>query len=313
MSQKQQAKQGEGWGRFDFLGLGKYFFIFSIVTTLGSLLIIMTKGLNYGVDFAGGTEIQIQFQKDMDAGQLRDTLEKGGFTQASVQAYGGNKEYLIRFGIPEGGTEEERNKKLQDSIGAITGLIQKQFADAKPDVRQVDTVGPQVGVELKKKGILAGFYCLLLILIYLGLRFDYKFAPGAVICLFHDSIVTMGIYSIFGLEFSVQTMAAVLTIMGYSLNDTIVIFDRIRENAHIYRGKSFYWLGNRALNDCLSRTLLTFFATFLTILAMFFLADGVIKDFALAMIIGMILGVYSTMYVATPLVILFDKLEKKNA
>lgn len=312
MSQKHHTKE-ESWGRYDFLNVGKYVFVFSMIVTLGSLLIIMTKGFNYGVDFAGGTEIQFQFQKDMDAGALRDALEKGGFGAASVQAYGGTKEYLIRFGIPEGGTEEERNKKLQDSIGAISGLIQKQFADAKPEVRQVDTVGPQVGIELKKKGILAGFYCLLLILIYLGLRFDYKFAPGAVICLFHDSIVTMGIYSLFGLEFSVQTMAAVLTIMGYSLNDTIVIFDRIRENSHIFRGKSFYWLGNRAINDCLSRTLLTFFATFLTILAMFFLADGVIRDFALAMMIGMVLGVYSTIYVATPLVILFDKLEKRNA
>lgn len=309
----QNARSDEAYGKYDFLKWGKYFFAISMLTTLLSLVLIVTKGLNYGVDFAGGTEIQIQFSKGMDASAIRNSLETSGFPQASVQAYGGDKEYLIRFGIPEGGTEAERNKKLQDSIVAITGLIQKEFADANPEIRQIETVGPQVGVELKKKGILAGFYCLLLILIYLGLRFDYKYAPGAVICLFHDSIVTMGIYSLFGLEFSVQTMAAVLTIMGYSLNDTIVIFDRIRENSHIYRGKGFYWLSNRSLNDCLSRTLLTFFATFITVVAMFVLADGVIRDFALAMMIGMILGVYSTMYVATPLVILFDKLEKSKA
>ena len=313
MSQKHQGKNEESHGRFDFLGVGKYFFILSMLTTFASMVFVLTKGLNYGVDFAGGTEIQVQFQKNVDASALRGALESAGFHQASVQAYGGESEYLIRFGIPEGGTEAERNKKLQESIAAITGLVQKQFADQSPEIRKVDTVGPQVGQELKKKGILAGFYCLLLLLIYLGLRFDYKFAPGAIICLFHDSVVTLGIYSIFGLEFSVQTMAAVLTIMGYSLNDTIVIFDRIRENAGIYRGKSFYWLANRALNDCLSRTLLTFFATFLTVLAMFLLAGGVIKDFALAMLIGMILGVYSTMYVATPIVILFDKFEKRKA
>lgn len=312
--EKQQVKQNEdGPGKYDFLKYAKFFFTLSMLVNLAAFFFMAGKGMNYGVDFAGGTEMRIMFSKAVDAATLRHSLAEAGFHQASVQAYGGSQEYLVRFGIPEGKSEEERNAKLQQSIKDITAIIHKEYADSAPEVRSVDTVGPQVGVELKKKGILAGFYCLLLILIYLGLRFDYKYAPGAVICLFHDSLVTLGIYSAFGLEFSVQTMAAILTVMGYSLNDTIIIFDRMRENSHIYRGKSFYWLANRSLNDSLSRTILTFFATFLTVLAMFLLAGGVIADFALAMMIGMILGVYSTMYVATPLVILFDKLEKSKA
>lgn len=312
MSQNQQVKDDHD-GKYDFLKYAKYFFTFSMFINLLSFYFMATKGMNYGVDFAGGTEIQVLFQKPVDASSIRHSLTEAGFPQASVQAYGGNQEYLIRFGIPEGKSEAEMNTKLQQHIQAIKTVVEKEYADSKPEFRKVDTVGPQVGVELKKKGILAGFYCLLFILIYLGLRFDYKYAPGAVICLFHDSLVTLGIYSAFGLEFSVQTMAAILTVMGYSLNDTIIIFDRMRENSHIFRGKSFYWLANRSLNDSLSRTILTFFATFLTVLAMFFLTDGVIHDFALAMMIGMILGVYSTMYVATPLVIFFDNMEKRKA
>jgi preprotein translocase subunit SecF len=150
-------------------------------------------------------------------------------------------------------------------------------------------------------------------LIYVGLRFEYKFAPGAVFCLFHDAIITLGVYALFDWEVTTQTMAAVLTIIGYSLNDTIVIFDRIRENSHIHRGKSFAWLANRSINDCLSRTILTYIFTFMTVFAMYFLAGGVIADFARTMIIGMCLGVYSTVYVATPLVLLLDRLQGNKA
>ena len=144
-------------------------------------------------------------------------------------------------------------------------------------------------------------------MIYVGLRFDYRYAPAAVFCLLHDAVLTLAIYSIFGWEVTTQTMAAILTIIGYSLNDTIVIFDRIRENIPIHRNKDLYWVSNRSINETLSRTILTYFTTYLTVAAMFIFADGVIREFALTMMIGMFLGADSTIYVATPLMILTDK------
>jgi preprotein translocase subunit SecF len=145
-----------------------------------------------------------------------------------------------------------------------------------------------------------------------GLRFDYRYAPGAVFCLFHDAIITVGLYSLFNWEFTVQTMAAILTIIGYSLNDTIVIFDRIRENQAHFRDKDIYWVSNRSINETLSRTILTYLITYMTVASMFFFADGVIHDFAIAMMIGMFLGAYSTVYVATPLMLILDHYRKRR-
>jgi preprotein translocase subunit SecF len=190
--------------------------------------------------------------------------------------------------------------------------LAEHFAQEGAVVRRVDTVGPQVGAELRRNGILAAFYCLLLILIFVGLRFDYRYAPGAVFCLFHDAIITVGVYSLFNWEFTVQTMAAILTIIGYSLNDTIVIFDRIRENQAHHRDKDIYWISNRSINETLSRTVLTYMITYLTVGSMFFFADGVIHDFSVAMMIGMFLGAYSTVYVATPLMLILDHFRKRR-
>ncbi len=298
------------YGRFDFLKVSFPIAIVTIIVVMICLGDILINGFNYGVDFSGGTEIQVQFGQKVEASQVRDFTSEMGFPNASVQAIGENNEFLIRIQPPEGNSEEEVNTALNETIAKLTAGLNSKFADASPQIRRVDTVGPQVGNELKKNGVLAAFYALLLILIYIGLRFDYQFAPGAVFCLFHDAIVTLGIYSLFNMEVSVQTMAAVLTIIGYSLNDTIVIFDRIRENAEIYRGKSFEWLANKSMNDCLSRTILTSATTFMTVFVMYFIAGGVIADFALTMMIGIVLGCFSTMYVAIPLVIVFDKFQK---
>ncbi|HAG91986.1 MAG TPA: protein translocase subunit SecF [Bdellovibrionales bacterium] len=298
------------FGRFDFLKFSIPFAVVSVVLTFMALGDIFLQGFNYGVDFAGGTEIQVQFGAPVKASQVREFTTQVGFPDASVQSIGDDNEFLIRIGTVAGKTESETNTILNETIKKITDGLTQHFSAESPNVRRVDTVGPQVGSELKKNGILAAFYALLLILIYIGLRFDYEFAPGAVFCLFHDAIITMGIYSIFDLEVTVQTMAAILTIIGYSLNDTIIIFDRMRENAEVYRGKDFRWLANRSMNDTLSRTLLTSITTFLTVTAMYFLAGGVIADFALTMMIGIILGTYSTMYVAIPLVLFFDKMQK---
>lgn len=297
------------FGRFDFLKISVPLAIMTVILVIAALADIFIQGFNYGVDFAGGTEIQVQFGEKVPAAKVREFTSEMGYPNASVQSIGDENEFLIRIETLEGATDKETNAALNETIQKLTSGLASFFQSESPSVRRVDTVGPQVGSELKKNGVLAAFYALLLILIYIGLRFDYQFAPGAVFCLFHDAIITLGIYSIFNLEVTVQTMAAVLTIIGYSLNDTIVIFDRIRENATVYRGKDFRWLANRSMNDCLSRTLLTSITTFLTVFVMYWIAGGVIADFALTMMIGIVLGTYSTMYVAVPLVIFFDKLQ----
>lgn len=300
-------------GRFDFLNLAKYFTAISIVITLGCLVQILVNGFNYGIDFAGGTEVQVQFAKPVEPDQVRKFTDDMGMRSASVQAIGTKSEYLIRMETVEGKTEQETQDLLNATIVKVTDGLTKTFAAEGPTIRRVDSVGPQVGAELKRNGLLAMFYSLLVILIYIGMRFDYQFAPGAVFCLFHDAIVTLGIYSVLRWEVSVQTMAAILTLIGYSLNDTIVIFDRVRENLTTYRDESFSWVINRSLNDCLSRTILTSGITMLAVASLWLLGGGVIAEFARTLAIGMVLGTYSTVYVAAPLVILVHKMTEKKA
>ncbi len=310
MAAQMKQKKEESWGRYDFLGVAKYITVMSMALVVISMIIIVTKGLNYGVDFVGGIEVQAQFNPTVDASHVRKFMADEGFAHANVQSLGDKNEYLIHLETPAGKSEQETNAFIQQTIDKIKGGITEHFAKDGAVIRRVDTVGPQVGAELRRNGILAAFYCLLLILIFVGLRFDYRYAPGAVFCLFHDAIITVGIYSLFNWEFTTQTMAAVLTIIGYSLNDTIVIFDRIRENQQHFRDKDIYWISNRSINETLSRTVLTYMITYLTVASMFFFADGVIHDFSVAMMIGMFLGAYSTVYVATPLMLILDRYQK---
>lgn len=307
-----RRKQDSSSGRFDFLGIAKYITAASVLLTLVAVGMIATRGLNYGVDFRGGIELQVQFSQPVDAGRVRTFMSDAGQPNANVQSLGEDNEFLIRIESVKGNTDEETNKLTQETISKLREGLNATFSAEGVAIRRIDTVGPQVGAELRRNGMLAGFYCLLLILIYVGLRFDYRFAPAAVFCLFHDAILTMGVYALLDWEFSTQTMAAVLTIIGYSLNDTIVIFDRIRENAPLHRGKSMTWIANLSLNETLSRTILTYVTTCLTVVAMYVFADGAIQEFARTMLIGMFLGVYSTIYIATPLMLFIDDLQKKR-
>ena len=309
---QQTAKAEQSWGRFDILKVAKYITMASVAVTILMGLIVISRGLNYGVDFSGGIEMQVQFNQPVDAHKVREFMAAEGFPRASVQALGDGRELLLHLEIEQGHTDDQANQYIQSTVAKIKGGFADKFKAEGAEVRRVDTVGPQVGAELRRNGVLAGFYALLLILIYVGLRFDYRFAPAAVFCLFHDAVITMGVYSLMGWEFTVQTMAAILTIIGYSLNDTIVIFDRIRENQTIHRGRDLYWISNLSINETLSRTVLTYIATYLTVGAMFFFADGVIHDFARAMMIGMFLGAYSTVYVATPLMLVIDGFVEKK-
>lgn len=305
-------KSTPSFGAVDFIGLAKIFVPVSLVLVLVSLLAIFTKEFQYGVEFAGGTELQVKFEQAVDSDQIRVLMKDLGYENANLQAFEGGSEYLIRIDPVKGEDQKAINQGIQETVDKVKVGLSQKFEALKPNVLRVDTVGPQVGNELKRNGILAGFYSLLMILIYIGLRFDYKYAPGAVFCLFHDSIVILGLYSIFRWEMNVQIMAAVLTIIGYSMNDTIVVFDRIRENEKLYAGQTFTWICNRAMNDVVVRTILTSLTTFFSVAIMWALAGGVIRDFAMTMAIGIIIGSYSTIFVATPLVIWYDKLEKSK-
>ena len=296
--------------KFDFVSKSPVFSVVSILLVVGSLGLVLTKGLNFGIDFAGGTEIQVRFANSIEQNQLRELGDKAGLSNFGVQSFGEDNEYLVRFQGRNGATEKETNQFLREDIEKAQSQIKSEFAQAEPEIRRVDSVGPQVGDELKRNGLLAVFYSLLVILIYVGLRFDYKYAPGAVICLFHDAIVTLGIFSLVDKEVNVQILAAVLTLIGYSLNDTIVMYDRIRETEGILKREDMKVIVNKAINDMLSRTIITSLTTFAAVLSIFILGKGVIVDLAFALGIGIFIGTYSSIYVASPLVLMFDRIAK---
>ncbi|RME18319.1 MAG: protein translocase subunit SecF [Bdellovibrio sp.] len=310
---KQRASRSSkiDTGKIDFLSVSKPFAILSVILTFASLVLIAVKGFHYGIDFAGGTVIQVQLSKNVSSNDIRQFMKEMGQPNATVQAIGDNHEFLIRIENVKGASDKEVTKKTNAMIKKITEGLKSHFK-GEVVLRRVDSVGPQIGAELKRNGILAAFYCLLMILIYVGLRFDYKYAPGAVFCLFHDAIITLGIFSLINHEVNVQTMAAILTIIGYSLNDTIITFDRIRENISLYRDWPLDKIVNRSINDVLSRTILTSLTTLMAVAAMYFFADGVIQDFSFALGIGIIIGTYSSIYVASPLVLFVDKLQQAH-
>jgi len=244
-------------GKIDFVGKAKGFAIGSVTFVIVALALIFTKGLNYGIDFAGGTEIQVKFASAVSTAEVRDSVKANGFENSQVQSIGEENEFIVRIPIATGKTDREINEKNKLMVKQMTTGLTKDFPSQRAEIRRVDSVGPQVGSELKRNGILAVFYSLLLILIYVGLRFDYEFAPGAVICLFHDAIITLGIFALLGKEVNIQILAAILTIIGYSLNDTIVNYDRIRENMALFKGNLLATIFNRSINETLTRTILT--------------------------------------------------------
>ncbi len=305
MQQTKQQKQ-TGAGRFAFMSIAPLFSVVSLVLVVASLGIIFSNGFKYGIDFAGGTEVQVQFAGQPPLAELRNFLE-GMVGSVVVQTLGEQNEVLIRMQMAEGANEKEVNEKNNLRIKQVTGGLISEFQLPQDSIRRVDAVGPQVGEELKTKGLLAVVYSLIMILVYVGLRFDFKYAPSAVICLFHDTIITLGIFSLLGKEVNIQILAAVLTIIGYSLNDTIVTFDRVRENEVVYKGKDMTFIINRSINDVLSRTVLTSLTTLGSALALFWFAGGVIEDLAFTFAIGVVVGTYSSIYVASPLVIFTEK------
>ena len=283
----------------DFIGKRKIFISISVALILIGLISIVVKGgLKYGIDFAGGTIIQVKFNKHVTIGDLRKVIKKG-----TIQNFGDTgDEFLIRYPLTKADTE-----KLQQSLKL---KLTKSFGKNSFEIRRVEMVGPKIGKDLRRKGVIAVIISLIGILIYVTIRFEFRFALGAVLALFHDVLITLGIFSILNKEFDLTVLAAFLTIVGYSLNDTIIVFDRIRENMGKYIRTKFPVLINKSVNETLSRTILTSGTTFFVVLALFLFGGGVIHDFALALLIGIIVGTYSSIYIASPLVLLFEKNKK---
>lgn len=305
-------KAQEEAGQFDFVGKVGLFGGISALFVILSIGYLALKGISYGIDFRGGTEIQVRFEGPVSIDQVRSQVSTLNLSDVGVQSFGDKSEYIIRFQASEQTNDKEKNTVLNESIGKVKESLQTAFAEQKPEFLRVDTVGPQVGAELKRNGFLAVFYCLLVILVYIALRFDYKYSPGAVICLFHDAVITLAIFGLVGKEVNVPILAAIMTLIGYSLNDTIVVFDRIRETENLYKGKPFSFIINKSINEMFHRTLITSGTTFVSALCLYLFAGGTVSDIAFAIAVGIFFGTYSSIYVAAPLILLMEKLKTKK-
>jgi preprotein translocase subunit SecF len=368
--------------KFDFVGKRYIAVVLSLIANLAVITgaIPAVHGLNYGVDFAGGTEMEVQFGTTMDPGKVREAVEKLGFKGASVQTYGPASEnsYLIRVeraalltpelvektivpavnakfpladhnfnpdlgdqidfqfkGNPDQKAVEETLRSVFEGAGVnvaqigqgrglqagttsytvvtegIQGVVRsglaKTFAAEKPNVRRVEYVGPAVGRELRNQGFWAVLGAMALIVAYVGLRFDFRFSPGVIIALIHDAIITLGYFAFSGREFNLTSVAVILTVVGYSVNDTVVVYDRIRENQGKLKGKKLGDIVNVSINETLGRTFLTSFATALSLIGLLIFGVGTIFDFAAAMLIGIVSGTYSTWFIAAPMTIWLEE------
>ncbi|MCX5801383.1 MAG: protein translocase subunit SecF [Candidatus Eisenbacteria bacterium] len=276
-----------------FMGARKYAYAFSAILFVATIVTLVARGgPRMGVDFTGGTVIEAVLTPNEPADRVRSALDKAGIRQAEIQRVGTAGDYLFRF---------QQTGATKDPFVSIKTAIQNEMPGTEVVLKRADTVGPKIGKELRSKAIWAVLFALGGILIYVGLRYEFIFAVGAVISLFHDVIITLGVMTFLGREFTLTVLAALLTIAGYSINDTIVVFDRIREQSRLMRRESLKDVIDLSVNQTLSRTILTSFTVILTVIALLVLGGEVIRDFALCMLIGVGFGTYSSTYVASAL------------
>ena len=297
-----------------FIGLRKSAFLFSALLIMASAYSLFTQGMNYGIDFTGGTKVELGFSSDVAIGEVRTVLQNGGFPDAVVQYFGSNKDILIRIPLSADNSSAEVSTNVVELVkGSGLGSF---------EVRSVEFVGPQFGQELFEKGILALVYALIGVMIYVAFRFEWKFSLGSVTALIHDVIITVGLFSLLSLEFSLPVLAALLAVIGYSLNDTIVVFDRIRENFRKLRDTDTEETMNISINQTLPRTILTSLTTLLVLFALYFYGGEALNGFAATLIIGVLIGTYSSIFVASPTVLalgakasdlIIEEVEKEGA
>ena len=279
------------------IAFNKFYNHFNIVSTLLitiSLILLIFKGLNFGIDFKGGTLIELRStDTKINVTTLRDKFSQMNLGDISVKKFGNETDYLVKF-------ENKDNKK--NIIEEIKTNLDKSFGN-NFNFRRVENVGPKVSAELLKSGVIAISLSLAIMLFYIWIRFEWQFSLGAILALFHDVIVTLGVFSLFSLEINLSIIAAVLTIVGYSMNDTVVIYDRVRENLRKYSDIKIFELTNISINETLSRTIITSVTTLLALLAIYFFGGEILKGFSLAMILGVVFGTYSSIYIANTVLV----------
>ena len=280
----------------------RLFNVISLFLILISLLFLIFKGLNYGVDFKGGTLIEVRsLDNNLKISDLRKSFNKLNLGDVSVKKFGKESDYVVKF--------EKKQSIEENFIEKIKNEIRKDIGDIF-EFRRVESVGPKVSSELLKSGVIAIGLSLGAMLIYIWIRFEWQFSLGAIAALFHDVIITLGFFSFLSLEINLSIVAAVLTIVGYSMNDTVVIFDRVRENLKKFSDKKIYEITNISINETLSRTLITSITTLLALLSIFIFGGAILKGFSFAMILGVIIGTYSSIYIANPILVKFNVSQK---
>ena len=284
------------FGNIDYMAQRWTALVFSGVLIAIILISLAVQGLNYGLDFTGGTVLEVGYQEPIDTADISAALESTGVPGVTVQYFGSNRDVLLRI-PPTGETNNAAlSQKIFDTLSTAVG--------GKAELRRVEFVGPQVGEELTEKGGLAVLYSLLGILIYVALRFEWRFAVGAVAATIHDAIIVLGVFSVFQLDFDLNVLASILTVVGYSLNDTIVIFDRVRENFRKMRKGTPLEIMNQSVNETMSRTIITAGTVFLVVVALYLFGGETLRGFSLALIVGVISGTFSTIYIASNVAIL---------
>ncbi len=289
----------------NFIGYRKLAYFMSLIIVLGSLGLLFTRGLNLGIDFTGGTLIEVRVETAPDIQELRADLNGLGLGSISIQEFGDPLDLLIRMAQQDGGETTQ-----QEAIDTVKAKIEERF-DAV-DYRRVEYVGPQVGDELKKAGLMAFGFSMIGILLYVWFRFEWQFGVAAIMALLHDTIGVLGFFALTQASFDLATLAAVLLVAGYSINDTVVVFDRIRENLRKYKKKLLEDLFNLSVNQMLSRSIMTSVTTLIALIALYIFGGEVIRGFVDALIFGVALGTYSSVYVAAPLLMLFRIRDDKN-
>ncbi|MBC7384793.1 MAG: protein translocase subunit SecF [Cryobacterium sp.] len=281
----------------DFMSKRKLWMGLSLLAVVGTLALLWTKGLNYGIDFTGGAEVQVQVPKDYDIGKVRNALSDGGLKNFKVQ----------QIGLPADSTfivkAQGDESTLNQTSAQIDGILKKEITTGPHQIQRVDVVGPAAGSSLRMSGVLSMVYAMICILIYVAIRFDVRYAPGAVIALIHDAMIVTGIFILTQKQFDLQILAAILALIGYSNNDTIIVFDRIRETRHAHPEMSIVQAVNRSINETLGRTILTAFCTFLTVFALWAFGGKALADFAFTLMVGIIVGTYSSIFIASSVVV----------
>ena len=281
----------------NFLSKRYYALVFSVILLLTSLASLTFKGLNPGIDFTGGFSVEVSYQEPPVINEIRNELASGGFPEAIVQSFGSPKDINIRIMPRDNIDNKAIGKQIEEILNNSANAV---------ELRGSEFVSPQVGDELTEQGGLAMLFALIMIMIYIIFRFQWKFSIGAVLALIHDVVITIGVFSLFQLSFDLAVLAAILAVVGYSLNDTIVVFDRIRENFRLRRKSETLDVVNGSINQTISRTLITSGTTLLVLLALYIIGGKSLEGFSLALIIGVIIGTYSSIYVATTSVLFLD-------